>query len=489
MEERPRFDSEQPEDTDAEVDANETPRRVNRWKGSEKYWSRLFSEASKPEERSIESTSETDDEDEEDDDGENSTLKRYKWYRNIKPSFKRLMLNVEKQDVNEAGGSTNEKPASEELPNPWLVPVVESEVRQPVDGEVQPVPAIEADLDLLATKAFEADDKVAPASQEQSPEDLPSEPIELPETLAPLETYVARPEAMERPQVPEAIVSPVVDEPESIQTILRRQVESMTPQVATVQHETAPVVHETTHNYSNANTGLHLLNYALARRRDNKNMAATGKEFKRVDKELDEVRQKIAVPPQETKINKQRIEAPPVVAAENRRPVVQEVQRREITNDVERATLNTVTNVEKPKIIEQKPVFIDNRRQESAIINQRFEAPQKPEAQEVFMQKVAETVEAGSSIGSEFAFERRHEVKDDQGQGRVTGQSMGADGGSYSGQSVQNSYSQPQNSKSNVSPEKKPSQGNDYRQAATSGAWGAVVGVIMFVIFYILTNR
>lgn len=480
MEERPRFGQEQPDD-DEEVSTSSSPRRIRSWKGSEGYWSRLLGEADSS--RS-EKANETEDEDEEEDDDDTTTKGWVKRYKKLKKSFSRSLLDV--------GVSSSEQPQaqihSESVEPTDTVDYYETWSPTAVDNIIESaVPPVENTNDTLNETLVVSHEAT---EQAQAPEIDTIEPAEAPE-----------------PNMPELVAAAAepVAEPESIETILQRR--NIQNRLDRDDHDNQEVggytqpAKEVLHTAQNkpevvqkpaANVGLHLLNYALALRRDNKNKASAAKEFKRVDQDMDKIRQTQKAAKDIYPGNIQEI---PLFKTQQVPRAEKHIDNTQVNVKQEVQSVKNANIVEKTTNIYEKQSF-EPIKTESIVRN--IEQPTRQEIhqptperslqdQEQFMQKVVEAVERKPSIESELAFERRHEVKDIQNDQPTEAKQGNM---AYDGQPVGSGY----NSYSQVTPEKlsqpttSKTKSDDYKQAAISGAWGAAVGVIVFIAFYILTN-
>lgn len=273
-----------------------------------------------------------------------------------------------------------------------------------------------------------------------------------------------------------------VTEPESIDSILRRRArEQATADVDNTSIATGgeTIIHnnitnnETNIYNENRNTGLHLLNYALARRRDTRDRKAAGREFKRVDSRIDQLTKK-------TELEKQQQRSADSV---------------EMHTVFERPKVSEVHNVEKYTTLINEKNITTNAEQVSTKITNKFEQQSDRAAltPEQLLQQVAEAVERQDGIQSEAVFESRHEIKD-VASPISTGQSIAlSDNASSAGQAPVPSLPIAQQ---NYAMSAKPSDDShaDSKSSAThqelimTGAWGVVVGIIVFIIFYVLTR-
>lgn len=479
MEERPRFGQEQPDD-DEEVNSSSSPRRIPSWKGNEKFWSRWMPEEAGTEQS--EKTRENDDEEEEDDDDDDRTIKGIlKRRRKPKKRLSGSLLDV---------AVSNPYQQQEQLNSENIEPIGYYETWSPtaVDNIIESaVPPVENTNDTL-NETLEVSHEIT--EQVQVPEINASETAEAPEPSTPELVTVA--------------VEPVA-EPESIETILQRR--NIQNRLDRDDHDNQEVggytlpAKEALPAAQNkpevvqkpvANVGLHLLNYALALRRDNKNKASAAKEFKRVDQDIDKILQAQKVAKDTYPGNKPEI---PLFKTQQVSQAEKHIDNTRLNVKQEIQSVKNANIVEKTTNIYEKQSF-EPIKSESILRN--VEQPTKQEMhqptaerslqeQEQFMQKVVEAVERKPTIESEFAFERRHEVMDSQDD-NSSAQKQGNI--AYTEQPVStgyNSYSQGSQGvlRPNSTSEKK---SDEYKQAALSGAWGAVVGVVVFIAFYILTN-
>jgi hypothetical protein len=223
-----------------------------------------------------------------------------------------------------------------------------------------------------------------------------------------------------------------------------------------------------THIYNeNRNAGLHLLNYALARRRDTRDRKAANKKFARVDQHLEELREA-----------QDRVVSEKAMFEKQQREQLQKI-RSEIVFDRH----NSVT---KP-IVAEKTIFESPRSLDTKLSELSNPTEQGASYQpEVGATSYVPSPEQATAITSERLYERRHEVKDIPAEGMQSGSAGALGQFASASSSVQQSYT-------NLPKPKNQTTTNDdrsanYREAAITGAWGAVVGIIVFIIFYMLTR-
>lgn len=273
-----------------------------------------------------------------------------------------------------------------------------------------------------------------------------------------------------------------VTEPESIDSILRRrareQATADTDNSGTATGGETIIHNNITNNETNIynenrNTGLHLLNYALARRRDTRDRKAAGREFKRVDSRIDQLAKK-------TELEKQQNRSAGSV---------------EMHTVFERPKLLENHNVANYTTLINEKNITTNAEQVSTKITNKFEQQSERAAltPEQLLQQVAEAVERQDGIQSEAVFESRHEIKD-VASPISTGQSIAlSDNASSSGQVpvpslpiAQQNYAMPVNPSGDSHSDSKSS--TPHQELIMTGAWGVVVGIIVFIIFYVLTR-
>ncbi len=479
MEERPKFSQEQPEDDSHESTIDDRRSRVSRWKGSEGYWARLLGEPPKEVEKPKEKSKEKDEDDKEEDDDDDSTPTNVEkstgketsgWigrYDRFKKLFSRNMLVVEDKSELVEGTESTSLPVVE-VPEP--VASTEREENWPPtapDTEVASTPELPTEI--------EAD---APLERI---EDIKPEPVEPFFDATTLRPYVERGQTEDAHEVVQS--DQPVPEPESIEAILRRRqneevYRSSEPMAEASRSEV--IVSEPkaeVYNDKHVNTGLHLLNYGLALRRDKRNQAINKHEFKRVDKDIEELKQK-SIDSENTMLKQQqKIEySEPVKSSESVPEAI--AQRVNIDRIVEKTTNINEQSTKHSELIERRLREITEKTKPETAL----------ESHEAFMQKVAEAVESQSSIKSEMAYERRHEVKDNQGI-PVGAQNLGIESSELNNyDSVQNIYT-PEIINDKLTKIPQMTDQKAYKQAVASGAMGAAVGIIIFVAFYILTSR
>lgn len=478
MQERPYFGQEQPED-DEEVSSKPSPRRIPSWKGNERFWSRSMPEEAGTEKS--EKSGENDDDDEEEDDDDKTIKGILKRRRKPKKRLSGSLLDVAVSTPYQQ----QERPNSENIePVGYYETWSPSAVDNIIESAVPPVENTNDTLNETLVVSHEATEQV------QVPEIYTIETAEAPEPST--------------PELVAAAAEPVA-EPESIETILQRrniqnrfdrddhdnqEVGGYTP----AAKEALPAAQNKPEVVQKpaANVGLHLLNYALALRRDNKNKASAAKEFKRVDQDIDKIRQTQKVAKD---IYPGNIQEMPLFKTQQESRAEKHIDNIQVNVKQEVQSVNNANIVEKTTNIYEKQPF-EPIKTESIVRN--IEQPTRQEVhqptperslqeQEQFMQKVVEAVERKPTIESEFAFERRHEVMDSQDDNSSAVKQANS---AYAQQPVgtgYNSYSPSSQGvlRPNLTSDKK---SDEYKQAALSGAWGAVVGVVVFIAFYILTS-
>lgn len=225
------------------------------------------------------------------------------------------------------------------------------------------------------------------------------------------------------------------------------------------------------------NTGLHLLNYALARRRDTRDRNAANKKIDAVNERVDLLEE--ARKRQEAEIamfEKQRREAAKTPKPETVFDRNKEVNRQ---NVAEKTIFDSHWN---PNTIAR----------ESVVMTEQEVAP-TPEMHPNTWEVANEQARA---IVSERVYEQRHEAQD------FTGQAASQSQGNSNAQAVPTGPSATLDRGDRADGQQsyadfaaldqrgpaKTTRKSDYTEAAVIGAWGAVVGIIVFIIFYMLTR-
>lgn len=362
-----------------------------------------------------------------------------------------------------------EDPLDSQLP----VVIESAEEERPV---WPPVPAIET-VEIVPELSEAQDTGDAETSYEQS-----------------TETLLVRPEASKEERatgLPDTV--PVSAEPESIEAILNRRLverdDTTEIEIETVEAELGTVGenvvinnnnftrNETNIYNENRNTGLHLLNYALARRRDARDRSSANKQFKKVDTRIEELakRQK-EMEYEKSLLEKQQERTkslPEVMTVFDRNKVIEKnIVDQKTTRKHEKDSNVSV------KILETKNILSPTPDSESS------------------PQRVVERVHTSPEVRgivSERVYEQRHEIKD-QGQApAVSAVPFTNQQAQYSdpaaSQPVQQSYTSSGHPVQRpLSSQKSEGKTVDYKEAAVTGAWGAIVGTVVFILLYILTR-
>lgn len=279
---------------------------------------------------------------------------------------------------------------------------------------------------------------------------------------------------------------PPRDGAESMDAILRRRsrelpLDDVEIGGGTLETEPEVVFNNTTNNYEtnnyyeNRNTGLHLLNYALARRRDTRDRNAAQKEFSRVDERINKLEQKS----------------------------MQEIQRTDTSKDTvtytvfERSKANLDRNVvaKATKVVEN--LAVDGQLD----LSKKLEELQKKQIElgrssEQVLQQAIEAVESQDGIQSEAVFESRHELKDvpvsRRTQGVVQQDSVAilASVRAVDTNAIREGYVSPTivDPLSQIQDNKVGDTNVALKEMVTIGVWGVLVGIFVFVIFYMLTR-
>lgn len=301
--------------------------------------------------------------------------------------------------------------------------------------------------------------------------------------------------------------------PESIHTILKRQQATANtgdfvslPPVyeQTVSNGNNNVEKATTNivnNYyerdrrtTNALVVLDVMNYGIARHRDTKKEKAAIKRETKIKDTNEQQHKEMQYRINQQELYQEQLKRRAEKLEKNqqmgRLPKVRqaEFRTRELENSPEISpnVVNSTTN----NIALNRRAEINNHIQPSEITTSLPERPivrapdvALPSAETIF-HKVEQAAEHGEAI--ETQYELRHERK-----GNTDFQAFEEMHGTVTG------FKQPQYSHDNrltdinlpTAPPKDHKAKGGYKQAATTGIWGAVVGIIIFIVFYILTRR
>lgn len=225
-----------------------------------------------------------------------------------------------------------------------------------------------------------------------------------------------------------------------------------------------------------------LLNYRIAKKRDNRNKSLHEKQHTRIIKEQDMVNKRV-----EERLNKSEKQHLENFKTVEIKPTTYDKQIVNKSNDIiynRNDSEKIHYSVDKP---EYKSVFTQTPENINNINNYQIQESSK--SFENTLERVARAEEG--KIQSEFQFERRHEVKDEPGV-----------------KIPKNHVEQPFITESSSKIGAKPSTPIDnrlydiaekhisneakhlvYKQAAVTGFWGAVAGIVAFLIMYMLASR
>ncbi len=143
----------------------------------------------------------------------------------------------------------------------------------------------------------------------------------------------------------------------------------------------------------------------------------------------------------------------------------------------------------KAKINEQISNKFENNFIERHIADPAIEIKTVPTFENT-LEQIAKAESGG--INSEFAYERRHEIKDTPGDlDKIGGSRFSPE---FSNEPVSATTSPGVSKASSQQPidliaKARANNKNVYREAALTGAWGAVVGILVFIVIYILSHR
>lgn len=278
------------------------------------------------------------------------------------------------------------------------------------------------------------------------------------------------------------------DPAESIQQILQRKDDSLgTGKTSGDYARPISSVQPEARQYDRNPTGMLLAvdaaNYIVARRRDKKNM-------EKVDTELAKVRHEHAsfAESENKRLSKHLIQQDKneQVVKELRQEKARPQRRQELG-------LNNNSKQENKQIIEKKlevpHAVVQERLMPTSSVN--VEKRETATTIQNFNETLYKVAEAGpGKIKSEFEFERRHEVMDEPGDRTVFNTPQSPEFGvSSSSQPTSHSSTRGASISPKVTDEKlKASTSAVYKQAATTGFWGALVGIIVFLIIYMLSK-
>ncbi|MDQ5886132.1 MAG: hypothetical protein QG628_529 [Patescibacteria group bacterium] len=229
-----------------------------------------------------------------------------------------------------------------------------------------------------------------------------------------------------------------------------------------------------------------LLNYRIAKKRDQKNKVQNERQHNqlRSDQKRDAEAATRRIDTLELQQNRQQsvIERSVKEPSHQIRPTSNEV----IYN--RNAQMKEVVDTKKPEHISVAPVEAAKPNLET--IGNSDRSPQTATTFENTLQRVHEA-EKGK-ISSEFQFERRHEVMDEPGGSRDHAPNMTGPY-EYDPASMKQSSSTTKSSGQDygVGGGKQSDESRQpvYKQAAVTGFWGAVVGIIVFIIMYMLASK
>jgi len=227
---------------------------------------------------------------------------------------------------------------------------------------------------------------------------------------------------------------------------------------------------ETHNHYTNPNTGLHLLNYALARRRDSRDRHEANKKFQATNTRIDTLEQRL----NQEKVSNELLKKQQKELQNNR--IMETVFDRNKDIKINPVDKNATAEIEKTMFESPRSMHTNigslDRNRNPAIQNYDIAPEQR------------------NAIVSEALYERQHEVKDISSLSQTSGgQAMGTQD-SVTTQvphlAAQRNYT---NKSEPIDLSKIPKTQNlGVKDAVVTGTWGAVVGLILFIIFYMLTR-
>lgn len=394
----------------------------------------------------------------------------------------------DEEDADEASVSSVEKNKSERLKNKLraFMPQAEkldSDEPEPnnveVDLDASLLPTVEGYTPAVLIDDMESDEQPYDVAPEVPEEELVKTTQE--------EVYIAG-VSDDAPEI-DPQIGPIFNEPaESIQQILQRKDDSLgagrvSSDIARPVASTQPEARQYDRNPTGMLLAVDAANYIAARRRDKKNM-------EKVDTELAKVRNEHAAfaESENKRLSKHLIqqEKNEQVFKELKQEKVMPQQRPELG-------LNNNSKPENKQYIEKKPeqthMIVQERQPRTP--NVKIEKRESATTVQNFNETLYKVAEAGpGKIKSEFEFERRHEVMDEPGDRSVFNTPLSPEFGVTSNnQPSTHSTASGASISPKVTDEKRNTSTNAvYKQAATTGFWGALVGIIVFLIIYMLSK-
>lgn len=228
-----------------------------------------------------------------------------------------------------------------------------------------------------------------------------------------------------------------------------------------------------------------LLNYSVAKKRDQKNKILNEKQHEQLKK--DQKRESDATKERINMLELQHNQRQKVLEKSSKDSIPQVAA---VTNEViynRNSQIKEAVDTKKPEHISVTQEQVVKPNPETAKNGDR--PPQTATTFENTLQRVHEA-EKGK-ISSEFQFERRHEVMDEPGGSRDHAPNMTSPH-EYDPASIMQSRSTSKSSGQDYSvggsKQSDESRQPVYKQAAVTGFWGAVVGIIVFIIMYMLAS-
>ncbi len=488
MEDLPRIPKSPEDDTESsELPVPQTESLMSRWQ-------KMISSQIQDKESGKKGDKEDDDEDEEEsDETTDNSVEKNKSER-LKNKLRAFMPQAEKLDPpvetelksDEIDQDTATMPSTEDYAPVASLDGMEVGL-QPYD--VMPeVPEAEPAENYIE-KPFSTEGLVASSTVEHiiEPNEAPAEEVYQP--IKPTQEEIYTPRNIDIAPVIEPQIGPRYNDPaESIQQILQRKDDSLGTGTTSGDYA-RPIssVQPEARQYDRNPTGMLLAvdaaNYIAARRRDKKNM-------EKVDTELAKVRHEHAsfAEPENKRLSKHLIQQ------EKNEQVIKELrQEKARPQRRQELGLNNNSKQENKQIIEKKLEVPHAVVQERQIPTSNVNVEKRETATTVqnFNETLYKVAEAGpGKIKSEFEFERRHEVMDEPGDRSVFNTPQSPEFGvSSSSQPTSHSSTRGASISPKVTDEKlKASTSAVYKQAATTGFWGALVGIIVFLIIYMLSK-
>lgn len=284
---------------------------------------------------------------------------------------------------------------------------------------------------------------------------------------------------------PEAEAQTPNQEPESLEEILRRRtmqgpaetIHGDEPETVARRTANAPVGSERTvenHYYTNPNTGLHLLNYALARRRDSHNRKDANNKIAQSNRRISDLetaqKEQDSVIELLTKQQKEQNKVPNSATVFERG---QDVNPSKVVN----ATMN-------PEVLFERhhTETVDTK---NADLGSGIEAKTNEYARGSRLD-ILPAIEAPDTY-SEMQFDRRHEVMDAPGE--TATRPLQQDDGHGVDNAVMSTEAQ-----SRIVPDDASrsglynKDGGDMKDMVVTSAWGVIAGILVFIAIYITTH-